>query len=137
MQKTVVARSVKLFVVFGLLLPLVIAFCFGAFLANNGARFILCMVSECERIPRTDEGLSLWLEQQPGVVAKSVRVFRKGRHLYVTFFFDRSFDGRPEFPDIDTKCRSLGYVSGPFRPCTTSVQFPPEAAHAERNEERK
>lgn len=127
LQKNMFVPSVKRFFGATATLLLVIALSFLGLLAINGDRSIVCMMSQYELTPPTHKELSLWLGKQPGVVADSVRVFRKDRQLFVVFFIDRSFLGQPELPDIDTQCKSLGYVCGPFRQCTTAVKFPPEA----------
>jgi hypothetical protein len=98
-------------------------------LENNGARFIVCMVSHCEHAPAVDQHLASWLSLQPGVVADSIRVFRKDQELHVVFLFDRSFSGRPRVPDIAAKCKSLGYAGSAFRRCPTPVVFPADATH--------
>lgn len=95
-----------------------------AFLANNGARFGVCMVSNCKKMPATDEELLRWLRSQPGVVTDSVQIFRKGQDLHVVFLFDRSLTGFPKLPDIDSHLRSLRYVGEKLRSCRLPIEFP-------------
>jgi hypothetical protein len=81
-----------------------------------------CMEAEFARLPPDDDRLVEWLKVQPGVVAHTVLVRRfggEGKQLEVGFLQVRSLAGDPPFPDLDRKCRELGYRApdGPFRDC--------------------
>ena len=63
-------------------------------------------------MPSDDQALKAWIKSQPGVVARTVHVERKGDELRVTFIMSQTVFGRqPPFPKqglLDT-CASLGY----------------------------
>jgi hypothetical protein len=67
--------------------------------------------------PADDEALISWLRAQPGVIAKWVWVERRGKVLRVNFSQERDSWGEPPIPDLDSKCKELGYLgaAGRFR----------------------
>jgi hypothetical protein len=99
---------------------ILVVVCAGAWqllLRNVGARFVHGEMAEFEQMPASDSDLGIWLGKQPGVDPYSVHIFREGNHLTVHFMIDRDARGEPPYPDLMSKCRSLGYsgAAGPFQ----------------------
>jgi len=59
--------------------------------------------------PSDDEALREWLLQQPGVVKHTLRIDRSEQDLEIFFIQSRNLAGDPPFPDLDPRCRMLGY----------------------------
>lgn len=73
--------------------------------------------TEFQELPENDDALTAWLAAQPGVIHAFVGQ-RKGEPntLVVSFGMARTGWG-PPFPDLEAKCRELGYrgPTGLFR----------------------
>jgi len=66
-----------------------------------------------ETMPKDDEGLENWLQGQPGIMAGTVSVDRPGSDkLIVHFVMARNKAGHPGLPDLEGKCKALGYAGG-------------------------
>jgi hypothetical protein len=68
-------------------------------------------------MPADDKALISWLQSQPGIIPKHVWVERRGKTLQVNFSQERDSWGAPPIPDLDSKCKELGYLAptGLFR----------------------
>jgi hypothetical protein len=107
----------------GMILILAGVFAFDLLLENVWERFGFVQIADFENMPADDKDLKKWLCVQPGVVPESVWISRRGRSLLVGFSIDRNLNGRPAVPNLDGKCKSLGY-GGPnsaFRDCPLPV----------------
>ena len=66
-----------------------------------------------ETMPKDDEGLESWLQDQSGIMAGTVSVDRpSGTKLIVHFVMARNRTGHPGLPDLEEKCKALGYAGG-------------------------
>ena len=61
-------------------------------------------------MPSDNTGLTDWLADQPGVVENRVHVQHSSNGtVTVTFLMSQNAFNVPSFPDLETKCRELGY----------------------------
>jgi hypothetical protein len=66
-------------------------------------------------MPADDRELEKWLVAQPGMHPHSVTIERNMNQLLVSNTLLRNLSGQPRLPDLDLKCKQLGYVGKPFR----------------------
>jgi len=70
------------------------------------------MVAHYARMPIDDKPLENWIREQPGIVARTVHIVRKGDELRAIFIMSQSMLGSPPTPNLESTCERLGY--GPF-----------------------
>jgi hypothetical protein len=62
------------------------------------------------KMPANDTMLANWLKNQPGVVAHTVHIDRKGKIIYVTFVKSDTISQAIPFPDLSSACDQYGYA---------------------------
>ena len=82
-----------------------------------------CFEARFDIVPADDKALKTWIQSQPGILSRTVRVGRfdpDKKLLVVDFTQVRNMTWEPPLPDLDAECRIFGYTrsDGPFRLCT-------------------
>ena len=67
------------------------------------------LVAHYARMPIDDKPLEDWIKEQPGIVARTVHIGRKGDELRAIFIISQSMFGSPPTPNLESACERLGY----------------------------
>jgi len=72
--------------------------------------YLFSVEAQFEQMPPNDEELEDWLKSHPAVAPESVGVYRNGKTLQVFFRQSRNYWSQAPTPNLDSKCKSLGYI---------------------------
>jgi hypothetical protein len=97
---------------------LVVVLCCFVAASRIRASYFYELAADFESMPIDDLEFTSWLRGQPGVVARTVAVGRSGRtEIVVRFVQSSSLLGHPRLPNLNARCREMGYagVDSDFR----------------------
>lgn len=70
----------------------------------------------CLSLPADDGALQDWLAEQPGVLSRTVHIQRsEANQVSISIMMARDVWDQPPFPDLEAKCKELGYDLGDGR----------------------